>query len=889
MRPNNGSASTLISGEPGIGKTTLVAQAARAAHAAGANVVYGHCEDGLGAPYQPWITALTQLVEHTDESVLREFVDTRGPALARLLPDLARRLAISVPDAGSDADSERFLILEGVARLLAAVSASTPVVLVLDDLHWVDAASLQLLRHLVASGIPMAVTIVGTFRESDLSRSHPLVGLLADLRREPSVDRLDLVGFDDLEILDLMGAAAGHEMADDGVALAHALRRETAGNPFFLVEVLRHLAETGAFAQDADGRWVLSDDLDDLGLPSSIREVVAQRIARLGEPTEKALALAAVIGRDFDVDVLTTLVDTDEDTLLDLLDGAITAGIVAEPEQQYGRYRFVHALIQHTLYQDLGTARRQRAHQRIAEALEARGDDDAFVAELAHHWMAATRPADAAKAIHYARRAGDAALAVYAPLDAVDWYTQALELQARQAAGDDHTRGELLIGLGTAQAQAGLPQHRDALREAGRIALRLCGRELLVSVALARTPGVESMAEVDPDRLAVLDAALAAVGPADGIERAQLLACLSEEIDPRDAVRRCEVATEAIDVAHRIDDDATTLAVLTLALNPFSAPDILDRRLHESELALKLADRSRNVSARFQARTFRMVAAGELGDIDEFDAHLTEMGAIADQTNLPLHHYQIHMFRSWRHLLAGRTTEAETDALAALEIGTKIGLSFAAGTYGSQLLQRAIQQGQLADFVDLITEGAAENPTIPAWRTALMSVHNELGRSDEAAALFDIGERADFSDLPFNETWLQTATQYAECAADLRRTDAAPLLYAQLLPYAARLVFVFSLDWGAAARTLGRLATLLGRYDDAETHLGDALVMHERIQAPFWIARTRIDQAELCLTRRAGDDLTTARDHLDQAQRIVDEYGYAGLQLRIDRLAADLA
>ena len=879
---------TLISGEPGIGKTTLVAQAARAAHAAGANVVYGHCEDGLAVPYQPWISALAQLVEHTDESVLREFVDARGPALGRLLPDLARRLAISVPDAGSDADSERFLILEGVARLLAAVSASSPVVLVLDDLHWVDAASLQVLRHLVASGIPMAVTVVGTFRESDLSRSHPLVGLLADLRREPSVDRLDLVGLDDLEILDLMGAAAGHEMADDGVALAHALRRETAGNPFFLVEVLRHLAETGAFAQDADGRWVLSDDLDDLGLPSSVREVVAHRVARLGEPTEKVLALAAVIGRDFELDVLTTLVDTDEDTLIDLLDGAIAAGIVGEPEQQFGRYRFVHALIQHTLYQDLGAARRQRAHQRIAEALEARTDDDQVVAELAHHWMAATRPADSAKAIHYARRAGDAALAAYAPLDAVGWYSQALDLQARQSAADDHTRCELLAALGAAQAQAGLPEHRETLREAGRIALGLGDRDLLVGVALARTPGFETQSEVDPDRLAVLDAAVAGVGPDDSMERARLLACLAEEIDPRDAARRCEVATEAIDVAHRIDDDATLLAVLTVALNPLLAPNTLDQRLRGSELALDLADRVGDVAARFLATNHRVIVAGEVGDIDSLDAALIELETIADRTGLPYQQFVVLMFRGWRHLLAGRTDAAVADANALLDVGTRIGLSHAAATYGAMLLQQEFQGGRLAGLVDIAAQGMAENPTIPAWRTAVMTAYCELGRNDEAADLFDVGLATGFSDLPFDIAWPQAETQYADCAADVRRTDAAPRLYQQLLPYADRYAFLSCTDSGALARPLGRLATLLGRYDDAERHLRDALTMHERMGARFWTGRTRIDQAELCLARRADDDAASARDHLAEAQRFVDEYGLAGLQLRIHRLAASI-
>ncbi len=877
---------TLISGEPGIGKTTLVAQAARAAHAAGVNVVYGHCEEGLGVPYQPWITALAQLVEHTDESTLREFVDTRGPALARLLPDLARRLAIPVPDAGSDADAERFLVLEGTARLLAATSATTPVLLVLDDLHWVDAASLQLLRHLVASGIPMAVTVVGTFRESDLSRSHPLTGALADLRREASVDRLDLVGLADTEILDLLAAAAGHEMADDGVALAHALRRETAGNPFFLVEVLRHLAETGAFAQDADGRWVLTDDLEDLGLPSSVREVVAHRVARLGEPTEKALSTAAVVGRDFDLDVLAAVVEIDEDDLLDLLDGAIAAGLVDEPEQQFGRYRFVHALIQHTLYQDLSSTRRQRTHHRVAEALEARADDDQVVAELAHHWMAATRPADAAKAIRYARRAGDAALTAYAPLDAVDWYTQALELQARQAVGDDRTRCELLIGLGTAQSQAGDVDHRATLRDAGRIALRLGDRDLLVGVAQARTPGLDAVSEADPERLAVLDAALAAVGPTDTIPRARLLACLAEEIDPRDASKRCEMAAEAIDVAHRVGDDPTLTQVLVVALNPLNTPDTLDQRLRESQLALELADRIGDMSAQVMARFFRMQADGERGDIQGFDAGLAEMERLAERTSLPFHRFQLHMLRSWRHLLAGRAAEAEADATASLDFGTRSGHQNVESTFGAQLLQRLTQQGHLDTIVDVAAQGLAENPTIPAWRTAVMTAYCELGRFDEAAGLFDLDLATGFSDLPFDVTWPQAASQYADCAADLRRSDAAPLLYGQLLPYADRFAFLACTDSGAVARPLGRLATLLGRRDDAERHLQDALAMHERMQARFWTGRTRIDLAELCLARGAPGDVSAAGEHLDEARRIVEEYGYAGLQPRIDRLAA---
>ena len=188
------------------------------------------------------------------------------------------------------------------------------------------------------------------------------------------------------------------------MALAHALRRETDGNPFFLVEVIRHLADTGAFVQGDDGRWMLSVDPENLDLPTSLREVVAHRVARLGEDTEHALSLASVIGRDFDVDVLAVLLDGDEDRLLDLLEQAIGAGLISESDDEPGSYRFVHALIQHTLYLDMGATRRQRCHQRVAEALEARGSGgDDHVAELARHYMAATRPTDVAKALHYAR------------------------------------------------------------------------------------------------------------------------------------------------------------------------------------------------------------------------------------------------------------------------------------------------------------------------------------------------------------------------------------------------------------------------------------------------------------------------------------------------------
>ena len=228
----------LVSGEPGMGKTSLVAQVARAVHSDGATVLYGGCDEDLAVPYKPWVEALTPLVQSLPDEVLRRFTETNGLTLARLVPDLARRLAEQTSVPAAESDAERLMIMESVVRFLTAASEEAPLLVVLDDLHWADAASLQLLSQLARSSTPMAVSVVGTFRDSDLSRSHPLTSLLARLHRVPAVQRLPLIGLEDFEIIGLMEGAAGHTLPDEGVALAHALRRETGGNPFFVVEMI---------------------------------------------------------------------------------------------------------------------------------------------------------------------------------------------------------------------------------------------------------------------------------------------------------------------------------------------------------------------------------------------------------------------------------------------------------------------------------------------------------------------------------------------------------------------------------------------------------------------------------------------------------------------------
>ena len=416
-----GRAVVLVSGDAGVGKTTLVAEAARLAAKEGACVLLGRCQEDVSASYSPFAEALHHFVAHAPEHVLRTHIETHGGEIASMVPALGQRLGAVPAPTSTDPDTERYLLYGAVAGLLTAASALQPTVLVLDDLQWSDSQSLRLLRHVVSTVESAQLLVLGTFRDTELSPSHPLRDLLGALQREPSISRIELKGFDHTGVLAFMEAAAGQRLEEDATDLADALFLETEGNPFFVGEVLRSLMETGAIYQDDRGRWTAAGEMSEMVLPNSVREVISARVGRLGAQPGRVLSMAAVIGRDFDFDLLDAVTDLGQEEVLDVLDAATGAALVRELPDVPGRYSFSHALTQHTLYQGLPRVRRTRAHRQVAEAIEATvgPTPGARVGELAHHWLSASQPANATKAIGYARQAGEAALTALAPDDAV--------------------------------------------------------------------------------------------------------------------------------------------------------------------------------------------------------------------------------------------------------------------------------------------------------------------------------------------------------------------------------------------------------------------------------------------------------------------------------------
>ncbi|HEX2154487.1 MAG TPA: AAA family ATPase [Acidimicrobiia bacterium] len=405
-----------IAGEPGIGKTASAAAWSRTVYDEGALVVAGRCAPEAVIPYQPFIEILHQIL--ADPGGLAAVAGLGSPAseLCRLVPDLAGSLPARTT-VQAEPGTERYLLYEAVVSALYRIAEAFPVVAVLDDLHWADAPTVSLLDHLARHPRQGRLLIIGTYREIELSRSHPLAASLVELRRSGGFERLQLRGLDQEGVRQLLETATGQDVPDD---VSEAIWAETEGNPFFVEEVVANLIESRLIGRGLT--WPDASELHRLEIPEGIREVIGRRLSRLPEAINRTLAAAAVIGREFDVGLLESLTETDDDSVVDQLDEAVAAHLLIEAPSALGRYAFTHALIRQTLYEELNLTRRARLHRRVAEVLEAQGGSPA---ELALHFTAAH---EISRALPVTIAAAQAAEGVFALAEASRHYRHALEL-----------------------------------------------------------------------------------------------------------------------------------------------------------------------------------------------------------------------------------------------------------------------------------------------------------------------------------------------------------------------------------------------------------------------------------------------------------------------------
>jgi hypothetical protein len=880
----------LVGGEAGIGKTSLMARLAAEAYDRGAVVLYGRCDEGLGFPYQPWVEALGHLVEHAPAELLEQHVATFGPELARLAPGLGRVADIPRTSA-SDTDLARYEVFAGVVGLLLAVAEATPLLVVLDDLHWADTQSLLLLRHLITHTVSGRLFVIGSYRDVEVTESHPLSEALAASWREPGVDRMVLVGLDDHSTLELV-EVAGYPLDETSARLAHTLYLETDGNPFFTLEVLRHLVESRVLSQGAGGRWSATVDLSNLSLPVSVREVIGQRLQRLGDPAYRVLVQAAVIGKDFELALLAAVCGRSEDELLNVLEPAVAARVVIAEHEGFS---FGHALIQHSLYEALSPPVLRRAHVRVAQGLEelCGNAPGPRVAELARHWMAAwAPPIDGTKAIEFGRQAGALALASLAPEDAVSWFGQALQIADQTDVATPTLRCDLLIGLGTAKRQSGDAGHRETLLAAAALAAEIEDAERLAQAALESNPGIATfMVGVDTELLGVLKTALSLVGADDSALRAELMATLALELGwSDDWDRRRSLAEESVAIARRIGDPAALVRVLRKAFHAVYTAHTHDLRRGYAMQMLDLTAQLGDPGLRGVALETAMWVLLDAVELDQFDELLAEQQSVVERIGEPTVRQAHALLRATRVLITPHTSDESEAALDELhEACNRVAHpDEAIVAWGALAGVVAVRRGEIAELVPLVEFAAREYPGIQSVEPSLAYLYAELGRTAEASQLL-AGRSSGLTSLRRDRTWLVTLANWAGTVADLGLRDLASVLHGQLAPMSGLVILpTYGAAEGPVAFYLGCLATTLGDVDDAERYFTKAEKLCRRIGAEFWLARNQLAHARM-LSHGSGEGRMTACRLLDEAMAIGRRLGYRHLEAQAAELLIDIA
>jgi class 3 adenylate cyclase len=871
----------LLSGEPGVGKTRLAAELAGRVHDEGATVLAGRCDEDLGVPYQPFVEALRHFVDHAP--LLSGSMGRYGGELARLVPELSERLPGLPAPLRSDPETERYRLFDAVSAWLAVASVEEPLLLVLDDLQWAAKPTLLLLRHVVRAG-GGRVLVLCTYRDTELTHDHPLVDVVGDLRRQGGVERLSLSGLNDVGVRALVEQAAGRTLDEAGLALARVVYEETEGNPFFVREVLRHLAETGAVEQ-REGGWTTRLPVDQLGIPEGVREAVGHRLSRLSGDTNHALRIAAVVGAEFELGVVQAAGDLGEEALLGAVEEAAGARLVTEVSAT--RFRFAHALVRATLYESLTAARKVTLHRKAAEAIETIHESalDDYVPALAHHWAKASAPVtDTPKAVAYARRAGDRALAQLAHDEAADYYASGLDLlDAGGADPADPRRLELLIGRGEAQRRAGDPGYRQTLLDAAHLARQLGDAPALARAALANNRGhiYTTAFEVDAARVEMLEAAIAAVGANDLAVRARLLATLGLELawepDPR---RRLTLSGEALGIARSLGDPETLAHVLLARDYTIIAPDNATERLTATTDMLSAAERLGDPVLASRALILRFKAAMELADVAEAERCLARYQALVADLGQPA-----LTWAAMHHHATLRVLHGDADAEAAINAAHEFGVSagwadIALFSFGHRF-SLCLDQGRLGELEEWAHQ-AAERTQSPAAKAIYANILAETDRMEVAAGVFDDLAATGFAHTTNNVLWLRFATDCAWLCARLGRGDCVPGLRSKLEPYADQLVVVSLAGGvtGSVAFYLGLLSTTVGDWQQAEAHFAAAATTHERIGAPTWLARNRLEWARMLLARRGDGDAERARELLGQALGTARELGLSNVERR---------
>ena len=869
----------MLAGEPGIGKSRAAQELAAHADGLGARVLWGRCYEEQGTPaYWPWIQAVRAYVREQDGESIRADMGPGASDIATIIPDLREKLPDLELPPDLEPEQARFRLFDSITTFFRNSARTKPLVIILDDLHWADPASLLLLEFVAREMADFQLLVVGAYRDVELSRSHPLSETLGGLARERLFQRIPLRGLGPKDLELLIEATADIALSP---SFAEAVHSHTDGNPFFAIEVIRVLREEGELTPTGLGEGRAGA----IRIPEGVREVIGRHLNRLSGECNQVLTVASVIGRGFELGQLSRLIaEPSEEELLEALEEGLGASIIEEVPGSATGFQFCHALIQETLAGELSAARRVRLHARIGQALEELygPDAEAHAAELAHHFGEAEPILGAKKLVRYSLLAGEQALATYAWEEGLAHFERGLE--AREGQPMDAEMAALLFGLGHAQAATAERGQRGeavtTLRRAFDCYLEIGDTLRAVAIAQSRTLARGN----SPEAAKILARAFLLVPP-ESSEAGSLLTPYIGALGmlEGDYSRAMEAFGQGLAIARRAQD--TTLEMATTAqaaqvdrfhLHPYRG---LEKSLRVIELASLVDDPSSEILG-------RSVATGcslGVGDLEGARGHAAAMLPLAERMgqrgesarafwwNAELSRLEGDWLRAFEHSDHGLVAAPRDSRL----LGTRAVLECEMG----EIAQSQAHQELLLQIWGLGRTTPA-NYVVPFTALAIAAIARITGvpyRSENAATVAEAALSIQ-SIIPLNTLTAKVAL--ALLAAQVGDQPSAENYYAYLQRHRTTMIAsVISVD-----RLLGLLSHTLGTYDRASEHFEGALAFCRKAGYRPELAWTCHDYAETLLQRGDSGDRSPAIELLDESLAISTELGMRPLMERVGAL-----
>jgi tetratricopeptide (TPR) repeat protein len=860
----------MVTGEPGIGKTALCEQLSTYVTLRGGRTLVGHCYEkgSLSLPYLAFVEALRSYVLSREAKDLRKELGSGAADVARIISEIRERLKIKLRPQ-KDPEEERYRLLQAVTEFLSNAANIQPMMVVLEDLHDADKGTLDMLTHVSRNLAGARLLIVGTYRDMEVDRSHPLSAALAELRRVSTYGRVLLRGLNADEVRRMLESITRESVP---WGLAEAVHRQTEGNPLFVQEVVRYLVEEGLITRKKGGWRPTKDTPLEMSIPEGLRDVIGKRLSLLSPECNQLLSVASVIGREFDLETLKAVAGINEDVFVNALKEAVRLSILEERSQRgLVRYRFTHAFFRQTLYEEMIAPQRLKLHRQVARSLETLYARrlEGHATELAEHFSHSTDPADLTKAVEYGKMAAKRATDVYAYGEAVRLLEQALKVQEVLDPDDKAKRCDLLLALGDVLILAGEHQRvvdteaPQALSLAEAIAdntraSRACllamqglvvyGTVLLTSPEAAQWAArADRYAEPDTVERAWADAIL-------GWVKLSGVSSSSEGV---------VLISRALDLARRLADPGTYWWTARLWLFASEAPQHAEERLR---LAEELAGHSRhgaNLSILTWALWWMLHTFLQFGRRRRAEDIMAEMRTLAERSGQPnlliLSMVNDAVLAIWD----GRLEETVAIRHRILARAEELGILEFAAVWTSWVLSAKVHLGNADQALELILQGSRNVSRNVATEALIMYCLAHLGRYVEVAEMLErqVVARPGIGSVK-DETIASSDIGALEAAVLAGHRPAAELLLRRLAGSSIHTSGLWLTT--CTGRHLGAAAALLGRSDEARRYYDEAIKVCTEIKFRPELALTRLQLAELLLEHYPHEK-KEALEHLDFA------------------------